>query len=119
MCSITINDPADNVNLGIKNKSLIEKRMIELAKESSKTCRGPLDHAPMTRMAQTSPELSGVLKQTVGRHRVYYTGHHTQCCYHIFYIKEFKRDGVDDDDSKRFQQLLISAKSKSSHRMLK
>jgi hypothetical protein len=119
VCSITINDPADNVNLDEKDKNFINKRMINFAKESSKTCRGPLDHAPMKRMAKTSPELNGVLKLTVGRHRVYYTGHHTQCCYNIIYIKAFKRDGVDDDDDKSFQKILLSAKSKNSSRLLK
>ena len=118
MCSITINELADHVDLDKKNKDIIEKRMIALAKDSSKSCPGALDIAPMTRLSKKSPELSGIKKWTVGRHRVYYTGHYTQCCYQIFYIKPFKRDGVDDDDSKSFQQLLLSAKSKNSSRML-
>ena len=118
MCSITINEPSDHVNLENKDKEHIEKRMIEYAKVASKTCSGPLDRAPMTRIAKKSPELNGVYKQTVGRHRVYYTGHHTQCCYQIIYIKAFKKKGVDDDESKRFQQVLITARSKSTSRLL-
>ena len=60
-------------------------------------------------MKRMPPDLREARKITIGRHRVYYTGHHTQCAYLSFFIKEFKKTGVNDEDDVRFQKILVKA----------
>ncbi len=115
MCSITINKEAENVALNQHDMDMIKKRMIAFAMDSSIEKPGVLDIAPMKRMPEA---LRDVKKQTIGRHRVYYTGHHTQCCFNIFYVKVFKRKGVNDEDDKAFQRIITAARNDRSTRLL-
>ena len=117
MCSITINQKADSTlnDQSQKDKRMIESRMIGFAQEASVERTGALDIAPMTRMP---PDLKNIRKKTVGRHRVYYTGHHSKCTYNIFFIKEYKKSGVNDEDDSSFQKLLGKAMSQLSTRTL-
>jgi hypothetical protein len=91
---------------------MIEKRLINFAKEASVENKGALDEiSPLTRI---TGELKLARKIQIGRHRVFYTGFHTQCSYHAFYIKEFKKTGVNDEDDKRFQKALFKAMQENS-----
>ena len=94
---------------------MIEKRLIQFAQEASIAVSGGLDIAPMKRMPS---DLQDARKITIGRHRVYYTGHHTQCSYTSFFIKEFKKTGVNDEDDSRFQKALIRAKGETAMSIL-
>ncbi len=111
MCSITTNATVDQQLEHLElsnNRQMIEKRLIDFAREASPECRGALDVAGMHGFPA---DLKEVRKKQIGRHRVYYTGFHKQCNYHTFYIKEFKRTGVDDDSDRHFQNRLRSALS--------
>jgi len=117
VCSITINKTVDEI-LESDNqiRSQIEERMIALAKDSSIASRGALDEiSPMTRMPK---DLRHIRKKTIGRHRVYFHGHHTDCCFHIVYVKAFKRKGRNDDDDRKFQWILSRASSDMNSRRL-
>ena len=105
MCSLTINATADGILGGHneKDKKMIEKRMIAFAKEASVEKSGALDISTLKRMPE---ELKDLRKWTIGRHRVYYVGHHTRCNYRIIHIKSFKKTGVDDENDKHFQNAL-------------
>ena len=55
------------------------------------------------------PDLREIRKTTIGRHRLFFTGYHTQCRYVAFYLKRFKQYGVNDEDDKAFQNILRRA----------
>ena len=84
MCSININSSADETlkSLGAKDRKMIENRLIHFSEEASVENSGALDMAPLTRF---TGELKFARKKQIGRHRVYYTGFHTQCSYHAFH----------------------------------
>ena len=84
-------------------RSLILERMTRWAAETAH----PLDN-PSHRMKRMPADLKDVRKIRVGRHRCFFTGHSSGCCYTLIYVKTFKRSGVQDEDSGRFQQKLIS-----------
>lgn len=85
----------------------IEQRILRLAGDADIETAGALDRiAPDRRMP---PDLRGARRIRVGRHRVYYTGHHTQCSYTMFYVKIYKKSGVDDEDDPRHQRQLAKA----------
>ena len=118
MCSIKINATVDDILKSKrlqKDKEMIEQRLANFAKDASPQHKGALDGYLMKRMPS---ELKGIRKKRIGRHRVYYYGHHTQCCYNSFYIKVFKKKGVNDEDNKRFQKILIKAKNDLPSRLL-
>jgi hypothetical protein len=87
---------------------MVEKRLCAFAGEAHLTQRGPLDNLANS-MRDMPEDLTHIKKERIGRHRVYYTGHHTQCAYRAFYIKCFKRTGVDDDNNRRFHDKLRRA----------
>jgi len=55
------------------------------------------------------PGLQNMRRLRAGRHRVFYTGHHSECSYLVFFIKEFTKTGFSDEDDRQFQRLLASA----------
>ena len=118
MCSITINKTADDIlaRQSEKDRRMIERRLVQFAQDASVSVKGALDTiAPMTRM---SGDLKQARKKTIGRHRVYYTGFHTQCSYRAFFVKPFKKAGVDDEDDPRFQNTLFRAMDDREYREL-
>ncbi len=111
MCSISTNSTADNQldELGRSDdKDMIEKRLYNFAKESTVENSSMLD-STKCHMRGMPIGLRNIRKITIGRHRVYFTGHHTQCSYIAFYIKMFKRSGENNEDNQRFQRILGSA----------
>ncbi len=109
MCSIrtnaTFDEDISDKRFPEKHRAGIEKRLREFASEAKADRAGGLDN-PCLRLKHMDADLHGVSHIQIGRHRVYYIGHHTQCNYFAFWLKEFKKTGVDDDGSKSFQNKL-------------
>lgn len=111
MCSISTNKTTDKQLCELErsgNREMIEKRLYNFAKESSVQCPAILD-APQCHIRRMPDDLRDIRKITIGRHRIYFIGHHTQCSYKVFYIKAFKQSGKNDEDSRRFQGILKTA----------
>lgn len=110
MCSITTNATVDGQlqQAGRSDARMIEKRLSTMAGDANTTTSGGLDTLD-THMMRMPTELRDARKKRIGRHRIYYIGHHHQCSYQCFYIKVNKRAGVDDDDNASFQEKLKSA----------
>lgn len=87
------------------DKDMIEARLYNFAKESTVEKPSMLD-STKCHIRRMPRDLRNIRKITIGRHRVYFTGHHTQCSYTAFYIKMFKRSGENDEDNQRFQRIL-------------
>jgi hypothetical protein len=107
VCSIKTNKTfdrliANNKLLPKKDALRIEKRLICLAKEASIQQAGGLDD-PSGKLKHMPEGLRDVSHIRIGRHRVYYTGHHRQCNYFAFYLKCFKKNDVDNEGAKKFQ----------------
>lgn len=119
MCSITTNATVDGQlkGIGASDTRMIERRLSTFAGEANENTPGGLD-TPDTHMMRMPEELREIRKKRVGRHRVYYKGHHSQCSYHAFYIKIFKKKGVDQEDNKVFQERLERALAEPTTRTL-
>ena len=118
MCSISVNRTVDEqiAELGHSgDKEMIERRLFNFANEADRNRSGPLD-TPDKRMRRMPEDLRHIRKISIGRHRVYYTGHYRQCSYKAFYIKMFKKSGVDDDDTRKFQKILRQVLGEPSER---
>ena len=120
MCSISTNATFDEAasGLGRKDRNMIESRLAIFADDADVGKPGGLD-SPTNRVKRFRDELSNVRKLTVGRHRIYYTGHHNQCSYFAFCIKPFKKTGVDDEDDPKFQRFLQRALGDAAIRQLR
>ena len=121
MCSISTNSIADNQLSELeqsKDKTMIERRLFNFAKESDIKTPSILDSS-QCHMRRMPEDLKNIRKIRIGRHRVYFTGYHTQCSYNVFYIKTFKQSGKNDEDDKRFQDILGSAINAPSFRTIK
>jgi hypothetical protein len=109
VCSITVNSIVEQQLINLErsnNRELIEKKLYRFATEASPSTPGALDIPGMYGMPS---KLQKIRKKRIGRHRIFYTGHHTQCRYHVVFIKEFKKTGVNDENDSRFQRILIGA----------
>lgn len=109
MCSISISKTVrDQLNQLVRSddRDMIEKRLYGFAKEANAQRPGALD-TPSTLMRRLPQELREVRKKQIGRHRIYYKGHHKLCAYQTIHIKIHKKDRVDEEDDKRFQRILI------------
>lgn len=108
MCSALSSPSADEClsELDRKARAKLEERIADFAADANPEKAGALDRAPMHDMPD---ELRGVKKQRVGRHRVYYTGHHAECSYTLHYVKLNKKDDVDPEHDKAFQGKLAKA----------
>jgi hypothetical protein len=110
LCSISINESVReqlNQLVGSNDRDMIEKRLFRFAKEANPANPGAFD-APGTRIRRLPRELREIRKKRIGRHRIYYKGHHRLCAYQTIHIKIHKKDGVDEEDDKQFQKLLIA-----------
>jgi hypothetical protein len=108
VCSIGVNRAADKklTELSLsRDGQMIQKRMFEFANDSDIERAGVLDQ-PKCHMTRMPPDLRHIRKKQIGRHRIFYIGNYNQCSYLIFFIKEFKKSGVQDEDDRGFQRLL-------------
>lgn len=113
MCSISTSETIDEHFDELKRsgqKDKLKKRLIEMATEASMEQPGALDN-PSCIMMRMPEELRHVRKYGFGAHRVYFTGKNTDCSYRAFYVKAFKKSGVDNEDDKAFQARLIKTLS--------
>lgn len=119
MCSITTNATVDGLlrAVGASDRRMIEERLGRMAGEANVNASGGLD-SPDTLMKRMPEDLREVRKKRIGRHRVYYTGFHRLCSYQSFYIKLFKKDDVDREDDRGFQQRLRRALAEPTARTL-
>ena len=110
MCSIWVNSIADEQldDLECSGHKHLKKRIFQFADEANEENPGALDN-PGCHFKGMPAELRDVRKKEIGRHRIYFTGFHKQCCYHLLYVKKFKKDGVDDEFDKSFQKKLLRA----------
>jgi hypothetical protein len=109
MCSISTNPTANDQLEKLErsnDKNMIERRLSKFAEDSDINKSDILDE-PKNHMKRMPLELKDVKKIQIGRHRVYYTGHHTKCSYLVFYIKQFKKSDKNKEDDKKFQNKLI------------
>lgn len=97
---------------------MIEKRLAQFAADANVEQAGHMD-SPQHHMKRMPPDLRGARKMTIGRHRVYWEGHHSKCSYRLFYVKPFKKTGVDDEDDPGFQSKLKKALRAPGERQLK
>lgn len=111
MCSIATNATAETHLKSLASSddedSLAEK-LKHLAGDSTVQRAGYLD-LPMHHMHGMPSDLKHIRRVRTGRHRTFYTGHHSQCSYTVFYIKKFKKTGVKDELDKTFHRLLKGA----------
>lgn len=120
MCSILINSVVEQQLDELEassDKDMIKKRLSQFAKDANTVTPGGLDTLDC-RMKRMPDELDNVKKKRIGRHRIYYTGHHSQCSYTAIYIKMFKKSDVNREDDKKFQKTLIKALGSSSNQEL-
>lgn len=110
MCSITTNATVDSLlrRIGTSDTRMVEKRLSTMAGEANVTTPGGLD-TPETHLRRMPEDLREIRKKRIGRHRVYYTGHHHLCAYKTFYLKAFKKDDVEREDDRAFQERLRRA----------
>jgi hypothetical protein len=101
-----------------KDKPMIERRLFQFANDADVNRRGGLDN-PALIMKRMPDDLKDVRKITIGRHRVYFTGHNTQCSYTAIYVKLYKKTGVDDEDDPRHQKQLVKATLDNSLKEIK
>lgn len=108
MCSLTLNRTSKEQidSLGGEGKKFLEK-IKKRAFDAKTTIQGLLD-AQNTHLRHFPNDLRHIRKETIGRHRVYYFGHNTECSYTVFYIKLNKRGDskAQDDDNPQFQDKL-------------
>jgi hypothetical protein len=111
VCSITVNATVEAQLEELrrsgekKMKKTIEKRLYLMADEADVGRSGGLDN-PANTLKDMPPELRGARKHRIGRHRIFYTGHHNECSYHTFYIKINKKAGVNDEADPKFHAIL-------------
>ena len=108
MCSISTNSTADQQLTSLKSsgdEQRIEKKLREFAGDSTIEKSGFLD-LPAHHLHGMPDDLKHIRRIRAGRHRVFYTGHHTQCAYSVFFVKLFKKKGVNDELDKHFHKVL-------------
>lgn len=108
MCSLILNKTSnDQLDSLQGERTLLEKKIIKRAFGANLATQGLLD-APNTHLRQMPDDLTHIRKETIGRHRIYYFGHHSDCSYTVFYIKLFKKsdNAAQDDNNPQFHNKL-------------
>lgn len=122
MCSITVNSQVEKQLETLKRsgeKVDVEDKLKALATEANKNQSGALDTPDcLLRGTGWSGDLADVRRKRLGRHRVFFIGHHTKCTYHTLYIKMNKKKGVEDENDSSFQQHIGRQLDKPSARTL-
>lgn len=115
MCSLTITNSLANQldQLGNNQAPFIRDNMVRRAHAAKVDLPGVLDGQDTHLKSGFAQDLkdNGVRYERVGRHRVYFFGHHTGCNYTAFYVKAFKRkeNKEVDDNSPAFHTVLRKA----------
>ena len=119
MCLMYGNDVAHALldELGAKDASTIRRRLTEMANDADTSRSGYLD-APQHSMTGMPQDLKHVKKMRIGRHRVYWEGHHSGCQYRLCYIKMFKKAGTDDENDRAFHRKLTNAFTTTGSKLL-
>src|SRR5688572_9706810 len=118
VCSLTINKTFDKQVKELRGVGQsIERKLKRMALEADVDKPSLLD-ALDTNIKRFSGALKVIRKRSFGRHRIYYIGLHSQCSYRAIFIKEFKKKGVDDEDSTSFQNKLITALATPASRII-
>jgi len=88
VCSLSFNETFDkqlrDADKGDSN--LIERRLKSMAFEANIESPGLLD-ALNTHIQRMPNDLKEIRKYRIGRHRIYYTGHHSKCLYNSVLAK--------------------------------
>jgi hypothetical protein len=115
VCSLLTNGTADSQldSLPKKHKEAIEKKFSEFAGDSTLSKPGILD-SPANHLHGLPPDLKDVRRMHAGRHRVFYKGFFSQCSFTLFYVKMFKKTGVNDENDSAFHKMLKRAASDMS-----
>jgi hypothetical protein len=108
VCSLTLNKTSKESIDSLRGESEAFIKKIRNRAFGAKIATQGLLDAPNTHLRHFPNDLRHVRKETIGRHRVYYFGHHTDCSYTVFYIKLNKRGDswAQDDDNPQFQDKL-------------
>jgi hypothetical protein len=88
-----------------QDKEALEKKLFNFAADSDIGRSGFLD-LPARHLSGMPSDLTHIRRVRTGRHRVFYTGNFNQCSFNVFYIKKFKRTGVEDENDTRFHRIL-------------
>ena len=121
VCSISVKQTADE-QLGHLCKSgkdgqKLEEKLFRFADEASVEQSSVLDGTDC-HMHGMPDDLKDVRRKRFGRHRVFWTGQHTQCSFNVFYIKAFKKKGTEDEHDKAFKKKLAGTLSEPTIREL-
>ncbi|MGI9105028.1 MAG: hypothetical protein ACR2G4_02140 [Pyrinomonadaceae bacterium] len=122
VCLITINKEVDK-QLGLLkhsgDKVDVEDKLKKLATEANTTQSGALDTPDCLLHGEGwSGNLADVRRKRVGRHRVFFVGHHTRCSYRTLYIKMYKKTGVEDENDPALQEKIKGLLGKPLTRIL-
>lgn len=108
VCSLTFNTTAEEQLARLErsaDRDFVEGRLKDYAFEASVEIAGALDN-PTCHMKGMPQDLKDIRKVKVGRHRVYFTGHHSKCTYDIRFIKVHKKDDKLEENRRSFQETL-------------
>jgi hypothetical protein len=111
VCSANLNSTANTqLTLAGNQSASIESKIKLLAFPATRESPGQLD-ALGTHRKRMPDALRDIRKHDVGYHRIYYSGHNTNCCYDVCYILVYKKadNEATKDDNESFQNVLIAA----------
>lgn len=117
MCSLTVTEylASQLVNIGPAQAKFIEDNMSRHAWAANIETPGILDRESNHLQAGFAVDLrqAGIRKQRIGRHRIFYTGQHTECNYSAFFVKSYKKkdDNQRDDNNVNFHAVVREALS--------
>lgn len=122
MCELWSNKTADEhfKELLRSGEKQLEQRLIRLAGEATRSKAEGLEPKlePLLSWLHDS-QLRTIRKYTMGRHRVYVEGRHTDCRFVVRYIKLHKKSGVDEEQTPGFQNKILNALKDSPTRRLR
>jgi len=107
VCSMSITPHLEADIQSLHEKIDIAARLAIFADEADRNTPGALEND--TGISRLPDDLRSVRKVRIGRHRVYFTGHHSECAYQAFLLKPNKRTGVLDEDDPVLHGLLRRA----------
>ena len=104
-------------SLGREQQRRLEQNLFSMAADANLTKLGPFDQAECSLRGYTG-DLEQVRRRRWGRHRIFFHGSHTDCHYHVFYLKRFKTDDREQEHDKAFKKRLRRALDVTEYRLL-